>query len=280
MTNALDGDVLLKKHNPVLIAYPQEPRSKIRPGASEPGRLGWGDYHPCSAEFFLARSHLRDYRPSYDIAGLLPRRWRPLPRTLIPELKERLRSAGEPEDTRRWELDVADVPSQSERKAWRAYGAMLEEQGECAYECAVYGRYVNGASAGAPHVLQYWYLYLYNDFRNNHEADWEMVTIELTPDGEPARVGLSSHHTGYQRSWDLVQKLGDQPVVHVALGSHAGYFEYAYYGHDILKFKFLSDLSGPLAAIISLVTRIPLIGRLRATAAADSHTAPPATPAR
>ncbi len=269
MTNPLDGDVLLKKHNPVLIAYPQAPRGKIRPGASQPGRLGWGDYHPCSAEFFLARSHLRDHRPGYDIAGLLPRTWRPLGRTEIPELKRKLRAAGEPEDTRDWELDVADVPSQSERKAWQAYGAMLEEQGESAYECAVYGRYIKGVSEGAPHALQYWYLYLYNDFRNNHEADWEMVTIELTPDGEPARVGLSSHHGGYQRPWDLVLKQGDQPIVHVALGSHAGYFEYAYNGHDILKFKYLSDLPGPLNTIISLVKRIPLIGRLRDKAAAD-----------
>ena len=269
MTNALDGDALLKKHNPVLIAYPQEPRSKIRPGASQPGRGGWGDYHPCSVEFFLARSRLRDYKPRYDFAGMLPRIWRPLRRTGVPELKERLRAVGGPEDTRNWELDVADVPSQNERKAWQAYAALLEEEGEFAYECAVYGRYVEGVTAGAPHALQYWYLYLYNDFRNNHEADWEMVTIELTPDGEPARVGLSSHHGGYQRRWDLVQKVGDQPVVHVARGSHAGYFDYTYSGHDILQFRFLSDLPGPLDTIISLVKRIPLIGRLRDKAAAD-----------
>ena len=271
MTNALDGDALLAKHNPLLIAYPQAPRSKIRPGASQPGRRGWGDYHPCSAEFFLARSYLREHLPGFDFAGLLPRTWKPLRRIEIPELKGKLRAAGEPEDTRRWELDVADVPSQNERKAWQAYGGMLEEQGEYAYECAVYGRYLPSKSEGAPCVLQYWYLYLYNDFRNNHEADWEMVTIELEPNGQPVRVGVSSHHGGSQRPWKLVQKAGDQPIVHVALGSHAGYFEYAYNGHDILQFKFLSSLPGPLDALISLVKRAPLIGRLRDKAAADTE---------
>ena len=278
MTNALDGEALLKKHNPVLIAYPQEPRSKIRPGASQPGRLGWGDYHPCSAEFFLARSYLRDRRLGFDFAGLLPRTWKALRRTQIDELKVNLLAAGEPEDTRHWELDVADVPSQNERKAWQVYGLLLEEQGEYAYECAVYGRYLPGSSEGAPHVLQYWYLYLYNDFRNNHEADWEMVTIELTPGGAPARVGVSSHHGGAQRPWDLVQKEGDRPIVHVALGSHAGYFEYAYNGHDILDFKFLSRLPDPLDAIIDRIKRIPLIGRLRDKAAADSQIDPHAKP--
>jgi hypothetical protein len=197
-----------------------------------------------------------------------------LRRTKIDELKARLSKADDPEDTRRWELDVADVPSQNERKAWQTYGLLLEEQGEYPYECAVYGRYVPGSSTGAPPVLQYWYLYLYNDFRNNHEADWEMVTIELTPAGEPVRMGVSSHHGGSQRPWNLVQKLGDQPVVHVALGSHAGYFEYAYNGHDILNFKFLSRMPDPLDTVIDFVKRIPLFGRLRDKAAADAEIDP------
>ena len=50
------------------------------------------------------------------------------------------------------------------------------------YERVVYGRWYQGSSGIA---LQYWYLYTYNNFGNNHEGDWEVVTLELAPDGSP-----------------------------------------------------------------------------------------------
>jgi hypothetical protein len=101
-------------------------------------------------------------------------------------------------------------------------------------------------------VLQYWYFYPFNNWRsgfdgvNDHEADWEMVTVycfdpeegaEETPWMErlqPKWVAYASHeHHGddLRRRWDdpELKKLPDaggweHPVVYVGAGSHAGYF--------------------------------------------------------
>ena len=43
-------------------------------------------------------------------------------------------------------------------------------------------------------MLQYWYFYLFNDWRssfhgvNDHEADWEMVTVYLVDDVDGPRL--------------------------------------------------------------------------------------------
>jgi hypothetical protein len=98
------------------------------------------------------------------------------------------------------------------------------------YERVVYARWYQDLTGI---VLQYWYLYAYNDFMNNHEGDWEMVSIELSPDGIPERVGISCHEGGYVRDWDNAPKVGDQPMVYVARGSHGGYFSYQEGGHHV-----------------------------------------------
>lgn len=79
-------------------------------------------------------------------------------------------------------------------------------------------------------VLQYHYFYAYNDYRisadgiNHHEGDWEMVAVFLkNGEEEPYGVGYSQHHHGAFRFWENVEKLELQPVVYVALGSHANY---------------------------------------------------------
>lgn len=95
-------------------------------------------------------------------------------------------------------------------------------------------------------VLQYWFLYAYNNWRtrfsgaNDHEADWEMVSVYLAErpnsDGihgldafEPEWVAYASHdYSGddLRRRWDdpEVRKIGSHPVVYVGAGSHASYF--------------------------------------------------------
>lgn len=88
-------------------------------------------------------------------------------------------------------------------------------------------------------VLQYWYFYLYNNWRsrfngaNDHEADWEMVCIYLAPNGadelHPEWVAFASHDyqgDDLRRRWDdpEVQKVGEHPVIFAGAGSHASYF--------------------------------------------------------
>ncbi|WP_433832517.1 hypothetical protein ACQP2E_16340 [Actinoplanes sp. CA-015351] len=91
-------------------------------------------------------------------------------------------------------------------------------------------------------VLQYWYFYSFNNWRsafggvNEHEADWEQVTVYLDASAEPDQDGLpkpswvvfSAHEeTGddLRRRWDdpdLTVVDGRHPVVFVGAGSHSG----------------------------------------------------------
>jgi hypothetical protein len=86
-------------------------------------------------------------------------------------------------------------------------------------------------------VLQYWYFY-YDDVYSYayppsnfiwqaHEGDWEVVNVILSDDEQPLFVGYSQHCLGERRSWDNTPRLegGTHPIVHVAVGSHANYFE-------------------------------------------------------
>jgi hypothetical protein len=86
-------------------------------------------------------------------------------------------------------------------------------------------------------VLQYWFFYAMNDWRstfggvNDHEADWEQVTIFLPdppePASRPAWIAFSSHDDVGD---DLRRRPDDpdlqwretHPVVFVGAGSHSG----------------------------------------------------------
>jgi len=81
--------------------------------------------------------------------------------------------------------------------------------------------------------LQYWLWYPWNVYSPTvpageiwqvHEGDWEAVSVILDPRGKPLVVGLSSHCDGTRRDWAKVPKRGVQPLVYVALGSHANFF--------------------------------------------------------
>ncbi|TDQ53418.1 hypothetical protein EV190_104208 [Actinorugispora endophytica] len=100
-------------------------------------------------------------------------------------------------------------------------------------DATYYGRVVR---EGGYTVLQYWFFYAMNDWRsvyggvNDHEADWEKVTVYLvqTPEGgyRPVWVGASSHEylgDDLRRRWDDadLSRDGDHPVVFVGAGSHS-----------------------------------------------------------
>lgn len=99
-----------------------------------------------------------------------------------------------------------------------------------------YGRV---ARAGGYVCLQYWFFYAMNDWRstfsgvNDHEADWEMVTVYLAERHgaapQPVWVAFSSHdHQGdeLRRRWDdpELDRLGDHPLLYPGAGSHSGAF--------------------------------------------------------
>jgi hypothetical protein len=112
---------------------------------------------------------------------------------------------------------------------------------------AYYGRVVRD---GDWLVCQYWFFYSFNNWRsafggvNEHESDWEQVTIFLDGTGELDEAGLpaprwvvfSAHdETGddLRRRWDdpdLTLVEGRHPVVFAGAGSHSG----AYLAGDYL----------------------------------------------
>jgi hypothetical protein len=111
----------------------------------------------------------------------------------------------------------------SPREAWSRYGLEGPDR-----EYAIYGRELH---RGGTTVLQYYAFYAYNDAANRHESDWEVVTL-FPSNGE---VVYSVHEGARRRDWDRVVRFDDagrigadagtHPLVYVALGSHAQYFD-------------------------------------------------------
>jgi hypothetical protein len=98
---------------------------------------------------------------------------------------------------------------------------------------SIYGRV---AHEDGEIILQYWFFY-YDDVYSYtypasdfiwqaHEGDWEHVDVVLSGDEQPLSVGYSQHCAGQRRSWNDTPRLDDtHPLVHVAVGSHANYFD-------------------------------------------------------
>jgi hypothetical protein len=76
--------------------------------------------------------------------------------------------------------------------------------------------------------VQYWLWYLYNPKRffvaGEHEGDWEFVQIGYGG-GVPVCMTCSQHKSGGARWWWEIERRGSRPVIYVARGSHANYFE-------------------------------------------------------
>ena len=71
-------------------------------------------------------------------------------------------------------------------------------------------------------AVEYWLLYLYNDFYDQHEADWEGVTVVLEK-GAPLGATYSQHQGRKWIPWSALSTTAGHPIVYVARGSHAEY---------------------------------------------------------
>jgi hypothetical protein len=87
-------------------------------------------------------------------------------------------------------------------------------------------------------AVQYWFYYYFNPWNNRHEGDWEMVqlifeaeTLLEAYEKGPAELGYSQHSGGESAKWldNKVLSIGDHPVVYVAQGSHANFYNPAVY---------------------------------------------------
>ena len=111
----------------------------------------------------------------------------------------------------------------------------------CAYERfadeldgvpTVYARILPADGGGL--ALQYWFFYVYNDWNDRHEGDWEMIQLsfDVADPGAalltaPRVVAYAQHEGAELADWggDTVQVVnGTHPLVFPGEGSHAAYF--------------------------------------------------------
>lgn len=143
------------------------------------------------------------------------------------------------------------VPMAAAKAARIAYEQSKADSSRCVY----YGHVVRQQHWIA---LQYWFFYAYNNWRSNfsgandHEADWEMISIYLPNNGDlatvmPEWVAYATHDNqgdDLRRHWSdsEVEKVGDHPVVYVGAGSHASYYRVGEYLTE-LELKIFSRIS-------------------------------------
>lgn len=121
------------------------------------------------------------------------------------------------------------------------YNAIREDHPEYVY----YGRVTRQAGWT---ILQYWFFYYSNPWRsgfhgvNDHESDWEMVTLYLYEEGGqlvPEWAAYASHDfhgDDLRRRWDDAADLmieNGHPVVHTGAGSHSSYFRRGEYQAEV-----------------------------------------------
>ncbi|HZC70729.1 MAG TPA: Vps62-related protein, partial [Jatrophihabitans sp.] len=105
-------------------------------------------------------------------------------------------------------------------------------------------------------ALQYWFYYLYNDFNDKHESDWEMIQLDFRADdataalnADPYEIGYSQHTGAERAEWgdaklEIVD--GTHPVVYPAHGSHANYYSaHLFLGRSAAEGVGCDDTLGP-----------------------------------
>jgi hypothetical protein len=136
------------------------------------------------------------------------------------------------------------------------------------HEPAVYAHVSSEPELQGKLALQYWFFYVFNDWNNLHEGDWEMIQLVFdasTPaqalESAPVEVGYSQHEGAERAAWDddkLERVAGTHPVVHPAAGSHANFFaEGLYLGSSAEQGVGCDDTRGPTFDVRPVVRTIP-----------------------
>ena len=120
-------------------------------------------------------------------------------------------------------LDIRGVEPDPPKATQRAYDAIENQLLRSGERPTVYVNATRYDDTGE-YAIQYWFLYLFNFRLNEHESDWEQVTVRLDSDKEPTGVFYSAHEGGGAGGWGAIEKEGEHPIVYVALGAHANYF--------------------------------------------------------
>jgi hypothetical protein len=126
-----------------------------------------------------------------------------------------------------WHIDIPGNALRPECSYEQLYDAIAAEP-------VTYARVVTDPEHPDQLVVQYWFFYVYNDWNDRHEGDWEMIQLVFDAADataalatEPIQVMYAQHEGGELSDWDagpLQRRDGTHPVVFVGEGSHASYF--------------------------------------------------------
>jgi hypothetical protein len=120
-------------------------------------------------------------------------------------------------------LDVRGAEPDPPRSSERRYAEVMNHLTRTGEKPTVYF-HVTHYDDTDEYAVQYWFLYLFNYRLNEHESDWEQITVRLDGDKRPIDVFYSAHGGGHTLEWSQVERNGDHPIAYPGLGSHANYF--------------------------------------------------------
>jgi hypothetical protein len=135
-------------------------------------------------------------------------------------------------------------------------------------EPTVYARVVTERGRPGVLALQYWFFYIWNDWNNAHEGDWEMIQIVFDAGSAaqalelpPREVGYSQHSSAERAAWgdpkvELVD--GTHPVVYPAEGSNANFYSAdLYLMRSQAEGVGCDDTQGPSLEVVPRVATVP-----------------------
>lgn len=148
-------------------------------------------------------------------------------------------------------------------------GCVFEEDFDRFYDgqSVVYSHVATEADRPGLLALQYWFFWYHNPSKNDHEGDWEFISLLFEADtaaealaSEPISVGYAQHEGGEHADWDdpKLDREGDRPIVFPAVGSHASYFSQAlYFGRSGAEGFGCDNTDGPSRRLDPTVVALP-----------------------
>ena len=120
-------------------------------------------------------------------------------------------------------------------------------------------------------ALQYWLYYVFNDYNDKHESDWEQIqlhfdadTVEEALQRPPVEVLYSQHEGAERAGWtdDKLEKVGGTHVVtYPGAGSHANYYRNALWlGRSADQGLGCDDSTGPSTRVTPRPVVVPTRG--------------------
>jgi hypothetical protein len=183
-----------------------------------------------------------------------------------------------------WGNDLVEIAPRAKDLGRGLYGYHLDFPGDalqpgCSYlhwqehlgaerTPTVYAHVATDPAHPSELALQYWFFYVFNDWNNLHEGDWEMIqlvfdapTAAAALHQSPVEVGYSQHEGAERAAWDdpkLERVDRTHPVVHPADGSHANFYgEALYLGSSASEGVGCDDTRGPTVDLRPAVVTIP-----------------------